>query len=194
MSEGSMKLIVSENGESREVDLTGSVLEIGRGSENQVVIKDPRSSRRHCRVRQTPQGWILEDLKSRNGTTLNGSSVAQNLLKSGDEFRIGNARFRFEGAVASVPVSSPPGAASSPLGPPEGKFEGAVRLIVCLVGGTAAVDYASAPESEGGAEAERGQRPYSPDNRSLASDRFFFWPRGRCFPCPAGTSEADHSG
>src|SRR6266545_7950966 len=96
MSKATVKLFVNENGADREVDLTQPLFEIGRGAENQIVIKDPRSSRRHCRVRQTPQGWILEDLKSRNGTNLNGSPVAQNLLKSGDEFRIGNARFRFE--------------------------------------------------------------------------------------------------
>jgi pSer/pThr/pTyr-binding forkhead associated (FHA) protein len=196
MSEGSMKLIVSENGESREVDLTGSVLDIGRGSENQVVIKDPRSSRRHCRVRQTPQGWILEDLKSRNGTTLNGSPVAQNLLKSGDEFRIGNARFRFEGAVASVPspVSSPPGppegavaSVSSPPGPPGG----AVASAPAASSGRAAkAEGAAKPQSTAKLEAparpsgqgprkekeivileEAGDEPAAPETSGAVSNR-----------------------
>ena len=69
------RLIIEEDGKRRTIDLPPQGVEIGRGQENGVVISDPRSSRRHCRVIRTPQGWVLEDLKSRNGTLLGGSPV-----------------------------------------------------------------------------------------------------------------------
>ncbi len=72
-----------------------STVQIGRGQENQVVIQDPRSSRRHCRIVKTAKGFVLEDLKSRNGTLLKGQRVGRSILNVGDVFQIGKTRFHF---------------------------------------------------------------------------------------------------
>src|SRR5258705_5711766 len=103
-----VKLIVAENGGQRTVELSRAAIEIGRGSENQVVIADPRSSRKHCRLSPTPQGWVLEDLKSRNGTLLNGAPVERSFLRPGDEFRIGGTAFRIEDSAAEAAAPAPP--------------------------------------------------------------------------------------
>ena len=44
---------------------------MGRTADNDVVIKDPSSSRSHARVYEEDGRFFVEDLKSVNGTTLN---------------------------------------------------------------------------------------------------------------------------
>jgi pSer/pThr/pTyr-binding forkhead associated (FHA) protein len=91
-----LRLNIDEDGKKRAVTLSGMELTIGRGAENGVVIADPRSSRQHCRIVRTPQGLLLEDMSSRNGTLLNGTTVTKSFVKPGDEFRVGNVRFVVE--------------------------------------------------------------------------------------------------
>jgi pSer/pThr/pTyr-binding forkhead associated (FHA) protein len=108
-----LRLDIEEDGKRRAVRFTQPELTIGRGPDNVVVINDPRSSRHHIKISRTPQGLLLEDLESRNGTLLNGSAVKKGFVKPGDEFRIGNTRFQLaeeEGAVDS-PGSGPSGPA-----------------------------------------------------------------------------------
>jgi len=88
-----LRLDIEEDGKRRAVRFTQPELTIGRGPDNIVVINDPRSSRHHLKISRTPQGLLLEDLESRNGTLLNGSAVKKSFVKPGDEFRIGNTRF-----------------------------------------------------------------------------------------------------
>lgn len=107
-----------QDGENRRVlEVARSEFTIGRGADNDAVLGDPRSSRRHCRIQKTPQGLLLEDLESRNGTLLNGFAVKKSFIKAGDEFRVGEARFKVhEGesvpAVEQSPPASPAGASS----------------------------------------------------------------------------------
>jgi pSer/pThr/pTyr-binding forkhead associated (FHA) protein len=103
------QLLVNEKGAERTVDLAETVVHIGRAPENQIVINDARSSRKHCQLSRTPQGWVLEDLKSRNGTLLNGAAVEKQFLKDGDEFAIGTTRFRFH-AESAPPAAEDPAA------------------------------------------------------------------------------------
>lgn len=113
-----LRLDIEEDGKRRAVEFTQPELTIGRGPDNVVVINDPRSSRHHCRISRTPQGLLLEDLGSRNGTLLNGSAVKKNFVKPGDEFRIGNTRFQLAdeqlsgGQPASEPVAERKAAAA----------------------------------------------------------------------------------
>lgn len=49
---------------------------IGRGATADVSLDDPGVSRRHARIGRAADGWVLEDLGSANGTTLNGRRVS----------------------------------------------------------------------------------------------------------------------
>ena len=71
-------------------------LRIGRDADNEMVITDDNASRRHARIYQTAQGYLLEDLRSRNGTLVNGQKISQQLLQNGDVIQIGQTQFRFE--------------------------------------------------------------------------------------------------
>ncbi len=69
---------------------------IGRGPQNSIVLADLSASSQHARLRRTGSGWTLEDLKSTNGTMLNGQVVLAAPIAAGDEVRIGRAQIWFE--------------------------------------------------------------------------------------------------
>jgi hypothetical protein len=72
---------------------------IGRSNENEVVLPDSRASRFHAEIERGPQGYILRDLGSTNGTVVGGRHVRERLLEDGDTIRMGDTemRFRFSG-------------------------------------------------------------------------------------------------
>jgi len=70
---------------------TGEV-SIGRDSSNQLWVADPALSRRHCVL--VPDGggqFSIRDLKSRNGTLVNGVPVEQQQIRHGDQIFIGDS-------------------------------------------------------------------------------------------------------
>lgn len=69
---------------------TPSEMLIGRHRNCDVVLSDPSVSRRHARLRFRDGRWILQDLDSTNGTTVNGSSVGRCELRPGDYIGIGD--------------------------------------------------------------------------------------------------------
>lgn len=101
MSEG-FWIEIEEDGHQRRVGLSGTETSIGRDADNAIVVNDRRSSRRHCRLvvesrGESPgesPGLVLEDLGSRNGTVLKGTTVTRSVVESGDEFSIGKTRLR----------------------------------------------------------------------------------------------------
>jgi len=69
---------------------------LGRDSASDIEIDDERASRQHAQLRPSPQGWIVEDLNSTNGTRVNGFRTSAQLLLDGDQVTIGATQFRFE--------------------------------------------------------------------------------------------------
>ena len=68
----------------------GGRIVLGRAQTNDVVLHDERASRVHAEVVATATGWLLRDLQSRNGTTVNGGAVVgEQPLADGDVVRIG---------------------------------------------------------------------------------------------------------
>ncbi|HEY42503.1 MAG TPA: FHA domain-containing protein [Anaerolineae bacterium] len=80
---------------------------IGRGADCDVVIPDRQVSRHHACIRRTSDGFLLEDLGSKNGTHLNGNSIqSPALLQDGDIVQVALAiRFAFVGTEATVPLT-----------------------------------------------------------------------------------------
>lgn len=67
---------------------------VGRGTEASFALLHPDLSREHCLVSERPGvGWVVEDLKSKNGTFLNGQRVSAGearLLRHCDFLTLGN--------------------------------------------------------------------------------------------------------
>ncbi|MCM2372069.1 sigma 54-interacting transcriptional regulator [Aporhodopirellula aestuarii] len=69
---------------------------LGRSSENQVVLRSGRASRRHARLACDETSWFIEDLGSRNGVFVNDSRIAQaTRLSEGDRLQVAGFEMRF---------------------------------------------------------------------------------------------------
>jgi len=71
---------------------------IGRAPDSSLPLSwDERVSRAHVRIRQAPEGLILEDLQSKNGTYLNEARLGVPLLLAATKtIRVGQTQLQFE--------------------------------------------------------------------------------------------------
>ena len=81
---------VAPDGRRRELALGGGPVTIGRGTENQIVIRDTRVSRYHGRLTARQGMLVYTDLGSTNGTRVNGVEVDEVVLGAGDRIEIGD--------------------------------------------------------------------------------------------------------
>ena len=82
------RLVLSKQGaEPKEVQL-GEMAIVGRDANADVVLASEAVSRHHAKVSHTEEGWLLEDLWSRNGTFVNRRRVRRKMLKDGDQVDI----------------------------------------------------------------------------------------------------------
>jgi hypothetical protein len=78
----------------------GETLDVGRDPACGLVVEDPRVSKRHARLRWTGSGWALEDLGSKNGTSVNAEAADGRPLRDGDVLSLGGLPARFETVTA----------------------------------------------------------------------------------------------
>ncbi len=67
---------------------------IGRQPGVDILVRDPRVSRQHCKIVLTGAGPKIVDLDSRNGTFVNDVQITETYLKDGDLIRVGDTVFR----------------------------------------------------------------------------------------------------
>ena len=73
------------------------ILTIGRSPANDVQLPFPSVSREHARLSISVSSGELKDLKSNNGTFLNGKIVSdKSKIKDGDIIKISNFEIKFE--------------------------------------------------------------------------------------------------
>ncbi len=102
-------LLVKLHGKgARHIELTHETLTIGRKADNTLVIEDPNVSGHHARIVKVQAVFFLEDLKSTNGTAINGQPITRHQLHDADVITIGQHRLVFqENAVASTVAPTP---------------------------------------------------------------------------------------
>ncbi len=92
------RLIVRGQTQPSRVHLLGeaSVL-LGRDADCDIVLDDPFVSRRHAEIAWNGEAYELTDLRSRNGTRVNGRRIkARVALRPGDVVTLGNATLVFQ--------------------------------------------------------------------------------------------------
>lgn len=62
---------------------------IGSAETCDLVVDSPVVSRRHCAVRRHPQGFLIEDLKSRNGVYVDGTRIDKMAVDAGSRVTLG---------------------------------------------------------------------------------------------------------
>jgi hypothetical protein len=90
------RLILVADGRETSFPLSGDTYTLGRHKNNDIAIADPKVSSFHARIDRGPEGFVLVDLGSRNGTFVNGTRIESGLLKTGDEVRLGTARLLYK--------------------------------------------------------------------------------------------------
>jgi ABC-type multidrug transport system ATPase subunit/ABC-type multidrug transport system permease subunit len=77
------------------VPFRGNSMEIGRDPQCDVPLAFPMVSWRHARLTRAPQGILVEDLNSRNGTYVDGIRITGKMLvRPGQEIGLGSFRFQ----------------------------------------------------------------------------------------------------
>ncbi|MFR9278934.1 MAG: FHA domain-containing protein [Ezakiella coagulans] len=88
--------------ESDKIAVIRDNISVGRATENDVTIKDDAISKRQFHIKKTNKGYNLIDLKSANGTFVNGERVKNVILKNKDVIKIGDEIIVFEERIRNV--------------------------------------------------------------------------------------------
>lgn len=72
----------------RHIPLEQPIVNIGRHRDNHIIFSDPRVSRHHAQIRLRFGKYVLFDLDSRAGTTVNDQPVQETILRSGDVIKL----------------------------------------------------------------------------------------------------------
>jgi DNA-binding NtrC family response regulator len=83
-------------GAARSYALRPGENSVGSVAGNAIVLPVRGVSRRHAVLTLEPDGLVLEDLGSRNGTLVKGVRVQRTQLRAGDEIRMGPVKLRLE--------------------------------------------------------------------------------------------------
>jgi len=88
-------LAVSGELQGREFLIDKERFSIGSGTNNDLVVQDSTVSRRHCEIQLLPEGHVIRDMGSTNGTVVQGLRVAEAFLNRGSEIQLGQTRLIF---------------------------------------------------------------------------------------------------
>ncbi|HEV3141539.1 MAG TPA: FHA domain-containing protein, partial [Vicinamibacterales bacterium] len=80
----------------KEYELGAHALKIGRLPDNTVVIDNPAVSSHHARILHDGGKFIIEDLKSTNGTYINEQRVHRQVLEHGDTVIVGKHKLVYD--------------------------------------------------------------------------------------------------
>ena len=70
--------------DDKTIQLSGSVINIGRKNSNHIVINDLRVSRNHAQIRKVKDDYVIFDTGSTGGTFINANRIDQHTLRPGD--------------------------------------------------------------------------------------------------------------
>jgi pSer/pThr/pTyr-binding forkhead associated (FHA) protein len=92
------KLVVIYGGHAgREYRLGPKRVLIGRTDQCDITINDSSVSRKHASIERQDGRFLLQDLKSKNGTLVNGKFIDVYVLSHGDKVRMGRTVLQFLG-------------------------------------------------------------------------------------------------
>ena len=104
-------VITEKGGEQQRLDFDKPEVTIGRVQGNDIIFPKGNVSKRHSRIVLKDGKFIVVDLKSTNGTYVNGRKITSPLvIKSSDKIYVGDFIMNVEaapGAVEAAPAPSP---------------------------------------------------------------------------------------
>ncbi len=85
--------------------LNRAVTNIGRQTDNHIILDDPRVSRYHAQIRFVRNHYLVFDLNSTGGTSVNGQRASQSILYPGDVISLAGLQIIF-GQDSQPPTAS----------------------------------------------------------------------------------------
>ncbi len=111
-------IVTEKGGDQRRLDFDKSEVTIGRVQGNDVILPKGNVSKRHARIVLKDGKFIIVDLKSTNGTYVNGRKITSPLVvKDNDKIYIGDFILGVDGAHAGAGAGAGPSPAE--YSPPE---------------------------------------------------------------------------
>jgi pSer/pThr/pTyr-binding forkhead associated (FHA) protein len=97
----------------RHIPLVSATVSLGRSLSNDIIVDDARVSRKHAQLRRRYDRYVIYDLGSTGGTTVNGYAVQECVLETGDVISLAGVEIIY-GEDAPTPASSTRGTTSTP--------------------------------------------------------------------------------
>jgi len=97
----------------RHLALTHAAVSLGRSLDNEIIVDDARVSRHHAQLRRRYDRYVIYDLGSTGGTTVNGYPVQECVLEAGDVISLAGVEIIY-GEDTPTPTAAPRGAGSTP--------------------------------------------------------------------------------
>lgn len=72
--------------------LAAGITRLGRHPDSEIMLDDITVSRRHVEIERTPDGYVVSDAGSLNGTYVNQERTERAVLHHGDELQVGKFR------------------------------------------------------------------------------------------------------
>jgi hypothetical protein len=98
----------------RHITLVSPTVSLGRSLDNDIIVDDARVSRRHAQLRRRYDRYVIFDLGSTGGTTVNGYPVQECVLEAGDVISLAGVEIIY-GEDTPTPAPPPPGTGGTPV-------------------------------------------------------------------------------
>lgn len=154
-----MYRLLYQDGDTPQVHtFQGGEVLIGRSPDCQIVLKDFGISRTHARITVDEDGVRIADLKSKNGTQVNGVPIVEAPLKDGDRILLGKFQLTFSKTLEGKVVLDE----ARPLSEEAGTIIRSVGELSKLLS-----DPASGAAAKAIADARKGGAPAAPDVQEI---------------------------
>ncbi|HEU4410549.1 MAG TPA: FHA domain-containing protein [Polyangiaceae bacterium] len=143
-------IIISEKGgaERREI-FDKSEINVGRVQGNDLMLPKGNVSKRHAKLSFRDGRFLVADLKSTNGTYVNGRKISQStVVREGDKIYVGDFVLRFEAAPGVVLAADSAAQPASPHAPPPEVPSSPASSSPGFVPGNVAAAFANPPAPE----------------------------------------------
>ncbi len=102
---GARLLVLRGPDRGRALKIEREEIVVGTAQSAHLQLTDQTVSRNHLSLRMTPDGWLVSDLESTNGTHLDGRRVRAAFVAPGDTIDLGATRLRLEALRTNVDLA-----------------------------------------------------------------------------------------
>jgi hypothetical protein len=111
-------VVTTETGQREVHRIERPSMTLGRGAESDLVLTNPRVSRRHAQLTWDGERFLVQDLGSKNGTRINGTPVAAPMpIADGDTLELADSRLEFQTSPPTVTIVLAPSTGALSLDP-----------------------------------------------------------------------------